>query len=413
MKIISQYFGLPRPIYILFIARTINSLGYFIFPFLTLFLSTRIGLSQTAVGFFLFLASVVYIPGSIVGGKLADHFSRKHTYIIATVLSNLIYFTCGFLGDSILIPCLLIPAFFFTSIAFTASSAMLMDVTEPSNRQEAFSILYLGMNLGISIGPLIAGFLFENYTSWIFWGDAISGFLAAILVGIYIQDTKPTEEDYHKIIEEGRHEEAPQKGSIFTIVLQKPILLLFVVFCSILSFAYSQTGFILPLQLNDYFGTGLGAKYFGFAMSLNGFVVVIFTPLIVALTKKVNPIINLTLASVCYAIGFGMYGFSKTFATFMIFVVVWTIGEILSATNTGVYIANRTPISHRARLQATYDIIQGSGRAIGPMVVGYSLMFINIEKAWIGIGLICLVAAISFYCLLIYESRCEDPKKVK
>lgn len=405
MKIFSQYLGLPRPIYILFIARTINSLGYFIFPFLTLFLSVRIGLTESMVGIFLFAASVVYVPGAIIGGKLSDHYSRKMTYIIATICSNLIYFVCGFLGDTILIPYLLIPAFFFTSIAFTGSSAMLMDLTNPSNRQESFSILYLGMNLGIAIGPLVAGFLFEEYTAWIFWGDAISGFLAAFLVLIYIKDTKPTQADFHKIIEEGRQGEAPQKGSIFNIIKNKPILLMFVIFCAMLSFSYSQTGFILPLQLNEYFGIGDGAKYFGLLMSVNGFVVVLFTPIVVVLTKHVNPILNLTIASICYAIGFGMYAYTRTLTAFIIFVVIWTIGEVLAATNTGVYIANRTPISHRARLQAIYDIIQGAGRAIGPMVVGYSLILVTIEQAWLGIGGICLIAAISFYGLLHYENK--------
>ena len=405
MKLFSQYLGLPRPIYVLFIARTINSLGYFIFPFLTLFLSIRIGFSQSMIGIFLFVASVVYIPGSIIGGKLADHYNRKMTYIVATICSNLIYFICGFLGDSILIPYLLIPAFFFTSIAFTGSSAMLMDLTNPKNRQESFSILYLGMNIGIAIGPLVAGFLFAEYTSWIFWGDAISGFIAAFLVSVYIKDTTPSDADYKKIIEEGRHEEAPHAGSIIEIILSKPILLMFVIFCAVLSFSYSQTGFILPLQLNNYFGSAEGAKYFGLLMSANGFVVVLFTPIIVAITKKVNPIINLTIASLCYSIGFGMYAFTKSLYSFIIFVIIWTIGEILSATNTGVYIANRTPISHRARLQAIYDIIQGTGRAIGPMVVGYSLIVVSIEQAWIGIGLLCFIAAVSFFILRIYENK--------
>lgn len=411
MKFITQYQGLPKQIYVLFIARTINSLGFFIFPFMTLFLSSRIGFSESDIGIFLFLASVVYIPGAIIGGKLADYFSRKYTYIFATLAANIIFFTCGFLGNSILIPFLLIPAFFFNSIASTGSSAMLMDLTDPTNRQESFSIMYLGMNIGVAIGPLIAGLLFENYTSWIFWGDALSGILAIGLVLMFVTDTKPTYEDYEKILNSGRKDEAAVKGSVLSILLKKPILLSFVILCAILSFAYAQTGFTLPLQLSQDFGIGIGARFFGILMSVNGIVVVLFTPIIVALTKKINPIINLIIASFLYMIGFGMYAYTKSLNTFIIFAVVWTIGEVLSATNTGVYIANRTPISHRARLQAIYEIIQGTGRAIGPMVVGWYLMGNTIAESWLLIGGLCLLATFAFTGLLLFEKALNKPNK--
>ncbi len=403
MKFLTQYKGLPKQIYVLFIARTINSLGFFIFPFLTLFLSSRIGFSEKDIGIFLFLASVVYVPGAMIGGKLADRFSRKYTYIFATLCANIIFFTCGFLGDSILIPFLLIPAFFFNSIASTGSSAMLMDLTDPTNRQESFSIMYLGMNIGVAIGPLIAGLLFENYTAWIFWGDALSGILAIVLVLMFVADTKPTHEDYEKILNSGREDEAAVKGSVFSILIKKPILLWFVIFCSVLSFAYAQTGFTLPLQLSQDFGIGQGAKYFGLLMSVNGIVVVLCTPIIVGLTKHINPILNLVMASFCYMIGFGMYAFTKNLSAFIIFVIIWTIGEVISATNTGVYIANRTPISHRARLQAIYEIIQGTGRAIGPMMIGWFLMGGTIEQSWLLIGGLCLLAALAFITLRYIE----------
>ncbi len=411
MKFITQYKGLPKQIYVLFIARTINSLGFFIFPFMTLFLSSRIGFSESEIGIFLFLASVVYIPGAIIGGKLADHFSRKYTYLFATLVANIIFFICGFLGNSILIPILLIPAFFFNSIASTGSSAMLMDLTDPTNRQESFSIMYLGMNIGVAIGPLIAGLLFENYTSWIFWGDAISGLLAIGLVLMFIKDTKPTPEDYENILNSGRKDEAAVVGSVLSILLKKPILLTFVIICAILSFAYAQTGFILPLQLSQDFGIGTGAKLFGILMSVNGIVVVLFTPIIVALTKRINPIINLVMASVCYVIGFGMYAFTKSLGIFVLSVVIWTIGEVLSATNTGVYIANRTPISHRARLQAIYEIIQGTGRAIGPMIIGWYLIGNTIEESWLLVGWLCLLASIAFSGLLAFEKSINKAHK--
>jgi MFS family permease len=84
---------------------------------------------------------------------------------------------------------------------------------------------------------------------------------------------------------------------------------------------------------------------------------------------------------------------------------------VLSATNTGVYIANRTPISHRARLQAIYEIIQGTGRAIGPMIIGWYLMGNTIEDSWLLIGALCLLASLAFSGLLVLEKAVHTANK--
>jgi len=53
-------------------------------------------------------------------------------------------------------------------MTYSPISAVITDVTTPLNRNEAFSLTYFATNVGFAFGPLIAGFLFENYTSMIF-----------------------------------------------------------------------------------------------------------------------------------------------------------------------------------------------------------------------------------------------------
>jgi hypothetical protein len=45
MRIFAEYRGLPRSIYFLFLARIINSMGWFVFPFLTLFMKHKLHVS--------------------------------------------------------------------------------------------------------------------------------------------------------------------------------------------------------------------------------------------------------------------------------------------------------------------------------------------------------------------------------
>ena len=49
-----------------------------------------------------------------------------------------------------------------------ASRSMLTDLSKAEERHKAFSLLYLGTNFGVAIGPMIAGFLFRNHLPWIF-----------------------------------------------------------------------------------------------------------------------------------------------------------------------------------------------------------------------------------------------------
>jgi len=95
-------------IYILFIVRIINALGAFVGPFLTIFLSDKIGFSKEMIGLFIMINSLATVPGSIIGGKICDVFGRKKVLIIFQTLAALCYIPCAFLDKSVLIPYFLI-----------------------------------------------------------------------------------------------------------------------------------------------------------------------------------------------------------------------------------------------------------------------------------------------------------------
>jgi MFS family permease len=78
-KSFSLYRGLPRAVYALFFAQVVNSIGHLVFPFLTFFLTQRLGYDSGAAGVFIFVASTAFVPGSLVGGKFADTLGRKRS----------------------------------------------------------------------------------------------------------------------------------------------------------------------------------------------------------------------------------------------------------------------------------------------------------------------------------------------
>ena len=400
-RIVTQYRGLPHQIYILLVARIIVAIGGFVYPFLTLFLSDRIGLSDQEIGVFLFIIALAYVPAAMIGGKLADKFNRKWIYFAAMVMGDICFLIAGFFCDRFFVVYLIIAGYFFMNMGGPVLSAMMMDLTRPANRQECYSLIYLGFNLGFAVGPLLAGMLFENYTRWIFWGEAALNFIAMVLIAIFVRDTRPDQQEIEAINnDEERAAEAASNESLLRTLLHSPIVIFFALFEAAYAFAYSQMGFVLPLQMEDMFGISAGARYYSVIWSLNGILVVILTPATVLLLKKKDPLLNLAFAGICFGIGLSAYAYTKDLVFIYALAILWTSGEVISATNSGVFIANHSPVSHRARYQSIYDIIQGSGKAIGPMVIGaYLTAGHSYVQVWQLMGLICAVAVVAFYVM--------------
>nr|MDA3846122.1 MFS transporter [Vallitaleaceae bacterium] len=138
--------NMPRDVYVLVIARIINRLGGFVHAFLTLFLTIRLGMSPLEAGRIILFLGFAGIVGTMVGGSLGDILGRTRTYIIAQGMAALLLIPCGFLGDALWIPYLLIISTFFNTIVGPISSAMLIDMVKKEDRKRAFSLLYYGIN---------------------------------------------------------------------------------------------------------------------------------------------------------------------------------------------------------------------------------------------------------------------------
>ncbi|MFZ3110835.1 MAG: MFS transporter [Rectinemataceae bacterium] len=398
----SVYRGLPKPLYTLFLATVVNSVGIFVFPFLTLYLTGRLGMTQGDAGSFMFLISMVYIPGNFIGGKLADRLGRKKLMVVTQIISAALYIPCGFALFSDFVPWLILASVFFDGLTDPARSAMMMDLTTPDNRRTAFSLTYLGHNLGFAMGSLIAGFLFEHASSWLFWGNALAVFAATYIVGMKVPETKPTQQQIDATIGTGSTEEA-HTGTLAQALMSRPFLIIFTLLTTWYGFVYAQHRFALPLQAKAVFGA-TGAVIFGSCMTLNAVLVIFLSTPVMALTKRWKPINSVALSGLFFALGFGMIGLASNIWLLYLSTFIWTIGEIVNATNEGAYVANHTPISHRGRFQAVLPFLGSIGWTISPPVIGKLIDATSLDAVWPLIGAIAGVTA----GLLWFLGKIED-----
>lgn len=402
------YSGLSKSVYVIFFARVVNTIGNFVFPFMTLLLTTKVGMDEQTVGRYLLLAAILQVPGSLLGGKLSDHIGRKKIAITFMLLAALALLPCAFLVDSPegirYIPWFLILTTFFNSIVGPTNSAMMNDLTTPENRKQAFSLLYLGVNAGTAVGSIVAGLLFNNFMKLLFIGDVITSLIAIAILARHVPETIPTREDYQAIDSE-RIDEKDESGGLLQALLRRPRLLVFALLNTVYAFTYAQTGFSIPLQANALFGDALGAKFYGTFNMINCVEVIILTTFLAYLTRRIRSAVNVALSGVFFAVGFGMLYVTRNFWMFALSTFIWTIGEIIHATNVGVYIANHTPISHRGRFSAIIQIISGTGHAISPYVMGTFIAQNGVSQVWPVIFVLSVASAGAMLLLGLSERK--------
>lgn len=403
-----MYKNLPKSIYSLAIVNFINGFGNFTFPFLTLFLTLKLGYSTSQAGAFTMLSMAMYVPGSLISSKIADKMSRKKIMVITQTLFSLSFLACGiFYSHTHLIPYILILGLLFDGASDPARQALHTDHTNFKNRQEAFSLFYLSYNLGFGFGPAIAGLLFNSYPRWLFLGSGIIGIIATTIITFTIHDKRPDKKMLQESIEKNQTDKAVE-GSVFKALLARPKLFTFICINGIFFFSVSLVIFSLPLYATYLFNDN-GPSIYGFLMSANAVTVVLITPLFVKLSRKKNTLTAIILSFVLYLIGFNFLAIGSVLIVYVLGVITFSLGESLNATNNDYFIANHTPMGHRARFSTLISIIQGSGYAIGPLVGGQLLEIFTFKEVYHIVSMIVIFCIFALTYLRHTYIRDGDP----
>ncbi len=395
---LNAYNKLPKEIYVLFVARIINRMGGFVHPFITFFLTLNLGMSQVQAGSYMMINGIASMCGSMVGGFLGDHLGRKRIYVAAQAIAAFMFIPCGFIGNHIGVVYLLIGASFFSSMVGPINNAMVADYVDKDDRKRAYALLYYGINVGVAIGPLIGGYLFKSYINWFFWGDALTTLVGALLILLFIKESRMTREEMEEKSKHLDDNEKIEYGSVFIAFLRRPTLVAYTLLSMITSFVYAQGGFAMPLTLNALF-EDQSTVYYGNLMSFNAIIVLGLTVFILKICERFRSIDSIMIANLLYGVGFGLFAFIHALPMFYVAVFIWTVGEIIGVTNGNVYVMNHTPISHRAQFSALIGILRETGYLISPVLSGAIIAGFGLSSLWIVVGVLGFVAAIGMYFL--------------
>src|SRR5579872_1701858 len=124
-------------------------------------------------------------------GWLADRYGRKPLFLVAITGFTLASALCGAAQSLSQIVIFRVLQGAFGAALIPMSQAVLFDTYPPAQHGRAMSIWGIGVVLGPTLGPMLGGWLTDNYSwRWVFYINVPFGILAVLGVLAYFPDTK-------------------------------------------------------------------------------------------------------------------------------------------------------------------------------------------------------------------------------
>ena len=411
-QLLTQYGGLKREIYILFIGKLVTAMGSFVWPMLTFFLTTKLGLSDGTSTLMIATASVLSFPAALLGGKLADRFSRKSIIIVFDCLTVSFYLLAAILPLTIGTAIILFFAGLFQTIESPAYDALNADYSTSKQRVKAYSLSYLGFNLGYIVGASVAGMLFERFVRLAFCINGLSVFVSTVLIIFFVHKENAISDESTDAEEAYTEYEQPvdHKTSALTILRQRPVLLGMLIVGCFGSIPGNLVGLLLPLQLKSALMEA-GATLYGYLNSLNGFVVILFTPILTVVLKKLTEIPKAIVGLLLFVAGIAMFAAGNQAGLLFIGMFVFTLGEVITVLGYNPYTSRRVPASHRGRIGGISSVVHSIFSSVTQYLISFMLILTqsNYQLLWlifVGLGLLAAVA----YCFLYLPDKRTFPK---
>ncbi|NCC66195.1 MAG: MFS transporter, partial [Spirochaetia bacterium] len=260
---LSLYRGLPASIYILFVIRVFNRFGDFVQILLVLILTGKLGLSSSEAGLFVSASILATMFGQLLSAYGCKRWRIKSLLLFCQLMVSISYMLCAlcYLIHPLFIPYLILFASPFRGGTAPLTNTMVAQFSKPDELSRSFSLLYLGTNVGIAIGPVVASLLYVRslFLLFLFSSCLLLGTTLLLFWGIK-----------HIQIQQG-----PDMVKT-RMHIGKPLWLFFGFFV-LYSLLYGQNTFTLPLQFSELFGQDKGSSMYASLMMVNAVTVLVAT----------------------------------------------------------------------------------------------------------------------------------------
>lgn len=346
---------LPRGVWIIAIASLVNRLGAMIVPFLALYLIRERAYTPEQAGTILSIYGLSAVVIGPIAGRFVDRVGSVRIMVVSLFLSGVFQFLYPFAHSDAALVVATIALGAMAEAYRPAVMTVVADLAPPEQTRQAYALVRLAINLGMSIGPAVGGFLAMWSFRAIFFVDAATTLIGATVLALGRLQvpvrTRPAGEP------------TPPIWSALSDRRFRGFLIgLFVI--NIVSFQGDST---LPVYLVR--DLHLKESTYGFLFTVNTLMIVLLEiPLTAAITGA-SARRALVLGSLAFAVGFGAVGLATDTPTILLTVVIWTFGEMLLSPTASAFVAEIAPPEKR-------------GAYMGMFTASFSLAFV--VAPWLG-----------------------------
>ncbi|MEM7162441.1 MAG: MFS transporter [Bacteroidota bacterium] len=377
---------MSREVWILALVILINRSGLMVTTFLGVYLKEHLDYSLAETGSVLMFYGIGSLAGVFMGGVISEKVGYLRVQFMALALSGVFIFVMQYASELWHFSLLLFLAIFFADMYRPANMGSLTMYSRSDNRTRSLALLRLAINLGISIGPVVGGFLIgiKGYTL-LFYVDGITcvvaGFVLLIFLGL---------NDKEKIKEAKK---TPLKWR--EIDLKSFAWLLF----SNLFWAFSffQIIYMYPIFMKSELGY---AEFIvGLTYSLSGLMILFMEMPIVKMYEKFNKRKILFGGTLICAFAYVFLYYSESFSIFnpyvfampLLYMIFITMGEIFYLPFAGSLALNMAPKGHSAKFMAVYSMIFSVTHILAPLIGAFLADYFGFKVMWMCMGIAMII----------------------
>ena len=369
--------GLPRDLWILALIALVNRAGSMVLPFIALYLTLQRGFSVVQAGQMLAVYGLGAVAGSYLGGWLTDRIGPTRCQRWSLVASGVGFLVFSLLRD----PGAVLVAVFLLSIvveSFRPANMAGFAQRAPRHMQvRAFALLRLAANLGVGIGPAVGGWLALHDYAYLFYVDAATCWLAALLLTLSLKKLTPA----------GRAREESAAAPARSPWSDGPFLA-FLLLVVLLATVFFQIVSTLPLYWRE--AHGFRENGIGLLLAFNALIIVSFEMVLSHWAEKRDRMFLFGLGAFLVCLGFGLMSLGAGTPWVMLTVVVWTLGEMLALPLMNAVVADRAGPGNRGRYMGMITMSFAIAFMLAPLAGTFVFDRFGPDALWYGVGLLGL-----------------------
>lgn len=347
--------GLPRAAYVLALAAFVDRAGSMVLPFMNLYLTTQKGYPPESAANFLSVYGIVAVFASLAGGWMVDRWPPARIQVLSLLGSAALYQWVG-RADSDLSLGLSLGVLAFSSQVFRPANAMAFtNVVPPELRTRALGLNRLAINLGMSVGPLIGGFLAERSYRMIFVVDGLTCVAAAMILFLHFSPFRS------RAVPAAARISVPLRS-----ILQDRVLVLtyLAVLLTAVVFFQWETTLLYFMKTEG----GFRESTLGSFTTINTLIIVLGEMAVVRACERRSLLRIAGVGTIAIGLAFPFLLFGANYAAGLATLLFLTVGEILTAPILSGFVAGRAPNAARGRALGLYVLSWSTAYAIAPQV---------------------------------------------